>query len=91
MYRLWHGPNRQNFISYFLFENGLKRKFVNHHWLSTLLQNKPLAKFKKPGMIWNRGTYQFVARINYAHVLEENASTERDREDLLVASVEGGV
>jgi len=56
-----------------------------------LLQNKPLAKFKKAGKIWNRGTYQFVAYINYVHVLGENANTERDTEDLLVASVEGGV
>jgi len=56
-----------------------------------LLQNKPLAIFKKTGKGWNRGTYQFVAYINYAHVLGENASTERDTEDLLVPGVEGGV
>jgi hypothetical protein len=56
-----------------------------------LLQNKPLAIFKKTEKVWNRGTYQFVAYINYVHVMGENASTERDTEDLLGAGVEGGV
>jgi len=75
----------------FLFENGLKRKFVNRHCLSNLLQNKPLAKFKKTGKVWNRGTYQFVVYINYVPILGENASIEKNTEDLLVDRVEGGV
>ena len=43
------------------------------------------------GNVWNRGTYQFVAYINYVQVFGEKASIERDTEDLLVANVEGGV